>query len=162
MSGVTIRPARPEDAGAILAMLRRLAQELGFADRFASDEAAVRRYGFGAEACFSAVLAEADGASCGMALFLRHFSTTRGMPGIYVQDLWIAPEVRGQRLGERLLARVARDGAEQWGAGYLALGVHRDNPEATRFYARLGFAADPNDQPMALDGAAFRELAEAG
>ena len=155
-----IRLAGPEDSAAIAWMLQQLAHELGDGAVFASTEDTIRRHGFGAEASFAAMLAETDGTPQGLALFFRHFSTTRGLAGVYVQDLWIAPERRGERLGKNLLAMVADHAARTWDAAYLALTVYRDNSDAARFYDRLGFDTHHNDAPMSLAGSAFRELAQ--
>jgi GNAT superfamily N-acetyltransferase len=160
MSGrVQIRVARADDAGHITWMLKQLAIELGDGTVFASTESTIRRHGFGPDASFSTMLAETDGAPQGLALYFRHFSTTRGLPGVYVQDLWIAPEQRGARLGTRLLATVAENAAHAWEAAYLTLSVYHDNPAAAQFYSRLGFAAHQNDAPMSLTGPAFKDLA---
>lgn len=156
--GIRIRPARLDDAGAICAMLAELAQELGLGARFASTEAVIRRHGFGPQARFSTLLAEAE-APVGLALYFPHFSTLRGQPGAYVQDLWTVPACRGQGLGAALLAAVAEASARDWGAGYLALSVHAHNAAAGRFYARLGFEAPTGEQPMLLQGAGFAALA---
>lgn len=152
-----IRPAGPADAAALLVMLTQLAADLGDTPVFASTEATIRAHGFGADALFHTLIA---GEAEGFALFFRHYSTTRGQPGVYVQDLWIAPARRGQQLGERLLAAVAGQAAAEWGARYLMLSVHRDNPRAAHFYRRLGFHLIEEQAPMVLDAAGFATLAK--
>jgi GNAT superfamily N-acetyltransferase len=156
--GIKIRAARPEDAGTIHAMLAELTRELGLAADTGSTDAVIRSHGFGPQARFSTLIAEA-GAPVGFALYFPHFSTLRGQPGAYVQDLWAGPACRGQRVGARLLAAVAEAALRDWGAGYLALSVHAHNAAAGRFYERLGFAAQSGEQPMILDGAGFAALA---
>jgi len=155
-ASVHIRPAIEADAGAIAAMLARMGAELG--DPCTSTEATIRAQGFGPGAHFSVLVAEADGAPVGFALYFPHFSTTRGRPGAYVQDIWTEPARRGAGLGVRLLAAVADRAAQDWGAAYLALGVHGHNAAAARFYQRLGFTAE-DVQPMALTGGRFTALA---
>lgn len=155
---MSLRAATPEDAAAIVAMLARLAQETGDGDRFASTPETIRTHGFGPEALFGTLLAEDAGAPVGVAVFVRHFSTTRGQPGVYVQDLWTSPAARGRGLGAALLAGVADHARRSWGARYLALTTHGHNDRARAFYRRLGFAAHPDDVPMTLDGPAFDAL----
>jgi GNAT superfamily N-acetyltransferase len=157
-AGVRIRAGTPEDAGAIHAMLAELAGELGFGATFASTEATIRNHHHGPRPLFSTLIAEADTA-VGLALYFPHFSTMRGQPGVYVQDLWTAPAIRGQGLGAALLASVAEASARDWGAAYLALSMHAHNAAAGRFYARLGFEAPTGEQPMLLQGAGFAALA---
>lgn len=153
---MSIRPATPDDADAIATMLAHLADETGDGAHFASTPDTIRAYGYGPEAFFETLIAEREGAAVGLALYFRHFSTTRAQPGVYVQDLWVAPEARGTRLGARLLAAVARAGAA-WGARYLALTTHGGNETARAFYTRLGFEPQ-GDTPMMLDGDAFTAL----
>ena len=158
MSTASIRLAGSGDAGAIAWMLGQLAQELGDGSVFSSTEETVRHHGFGPQASFETMIADTIDAPQGMALFFRHFSTTRGLAGVYVQDLWIAPGSRGAGLGQRLLASVADHAARGWDAQYLALTVHRGNPGAARFYQRLGFRTHEDDAPMSLTGPAFLDL----
>jgi GNAT superfamily N-acetyltransferase len=155
---MTIRPATPADAEVIAAMLSRLANETGDGARFATTPDAIRSLGFGHKALFEALIAEQDGAAAGLALFFPHFSSIRGQPGVYVQDLWTDPGLRGRGLGQRLLATVADHARVNWRAGYLALTTHGHNDAARAFYARLGFEAHPDDVPMILDGARFAAL----
>ncbi|GGD30407.1 GNAT family N-acetyltransferase [Sinisalibacter lacisalsi] len=152
-----IRPARPDDAPAIAEMLVRMGEDLN--DPPSATEASIRADGFGPAARFSTLIAEAGGRPVGFALYFPHYSTTRGGPGAYVQDVWTAPEQRGQGLGAALLAAVAARAARDWGAGYLALSVHGHNAGAERLYARLGFTPDRGLRPMALTGARFTALA---
>ena len=153
--GAGIRRGEVTDAAAIAGMLRILADELGDGDVFSTTEEIVRRHGFGPEPKFTTLIAEADGTPVGLALYFRQFSTTHGQVGAYVQDLWVAPNWRGSGLGARLLSAAAKETAEAWGAEHLKLTVYHNNPDAARFYERLGFKAMENQQPMLLAGAAF-------
>jgi GNAT superfamily N-acetyltransferase len=155
---VRIRAGEPEDAGAIHAMLAALADGLGFGARFASTEATIRSHGFGPQARFSTLIAEAE-TPVGLALYFPHFSTTRGQPGVFIQDLWCAPACRGQGIGATLVAAVAEAAARDWGAGYVALSVHDHNRAAGRFYESLGFETVTGDRSLLLTGPAFTTLA---
>ena len=53
------------------------------------------------------MIARQDGKPVGLALFFFEFSTWRGRPGVYVQDLYVAADMRGTGLGRRLLEAVA-------------------------------------------------------
>ncbi|WP_127904263.1 GNAT family N-acetyltransferase [Solirhodobacter olei] len=155
---VAITIAGEADAEALADMLAALAQELGGRDRFHSTAATLARHFSGPRPFFHAVIARDGGTPAGFALFFPHFSTWRGQPGAYVQDLWVSPPGRGTGLGERLLAASARHAAEDWRAAYLMLSVDAANSGARRFYERLGFRLQADDRPMALDGTAFARL----
>ncbi|MFV0514417.1 MAG: GNAT family N-acetyltransferase [Jhaorihella sp.] len=153
-----IRLATAADSAVIAQMLARLADEIGDGARFASTAETIRAHGFGEQPFFSALLAGDKADPRGLALFTRHFSTARGMPGVFLLDLWVALAMRGRGLGERLVRAVARHGATAWQAGYLALTVYRDNPDAARFYARIGFDTRDNDIALSLAGSGFRDM----
>lgn len=159
MAEPRIRLARPDDAASIAGMLRQLAESTGDGARFASTPAIIGEHGFGPDARFTALVADDDGDLVGLALFFPHFSTTRGVPGVWLSDLWVTPRQQRRGLGRRLLESAAAISARQWNAGYLALSVHGTNPAARRFYETLGLGAHDNDVAMVLDGAAFAVVA---
>ncbi|MGB8624273.1 MAG: GNAT family N-acetyltransferase, partial [Paracoccaceae bacterium] len=113
---------------------------------------------FGPVPAFRALLAEAGDEVLGVAMYSPVFSTVRAAPGLYVSDLWVSSAARGRGLGKRLLQAVARDAEEAWGARFLRLVVYEENPDARRFYDRLGFSADPQDIVMTLDETGLNAL----
>lgn len=158
MTGIEIRPGRIEDSPAIADMLARLAAELGDSARFSSNADVIRRHGFGDTPLFRCFLAEKGAEFLGLALYFPVFSTTRGRPGIYVQDLWVNGAARGTGLGRKLLAEAAEAAASEWDAAYLMLTVYNDNEGAMAFYRKLGFSGEERDQPLAIEGAGFQAL----
>jgi len=153
-----IKLARIEDAQAITKMLVQLATEIGDSHKFMSNTDAIRRYGFGKNRIFQCFIAESHEEHQGIAVFFPEFSTTRGKPGVYIQDLWVSENARGQGLGGRLLAEVAKHAASEWQAAYLKLTVYEDNSAAAEFYRRLGFQAGEGDRPMSVNETAFQQL----
>ncbi|MCW2305990.1 GNAT family N-acetyltransferase [Rhodobium gokarnense] len=160
MTDIAIRLAGAEDAERIQSMLARLAVDLGETTAFASSTEILRHHGFGEEPLFHCLIAERDGTAVGLVLFFPEFSTLRGMPGVYVQDLWVDRALRSSGLGKRLLAAAARHGAASWQAGYMKLTVHLDNPRAERFYRRHGFANGGHDQTLTLEGPDFGKMSD--
>lgn len=153
MSTVTLRRAGPRDAARLNAGLRALSQSMGDVHR--ADDAQIEHALRGA-CC--AVLAEAGRELAGAALFSPLYSTTRGMAGAYVSDLWVAPDRRGGGLGQRLLAMVRDEAARDWEAGFLRLAVYADNTGARRLYERLGFVEAQNEHHLTLSGPALAAL----
>jgi len=156
-TGVIIRRAVESDVATLYRMLHALSTELGYGSTFGSDAAGLRRHGFGPRPLFRAMLAEEGATALGAAVFFPEFSTQRGQPGVYLQDLYLMPEARASGLGRRLLGAVVRDAAE-WGAAYLRLAAHEGNEGALAFYERLGFTSDPREQPLWVEGPALGEL----
>ena len=91
----------------------------------------------------------------GMVIYYPDFSTHRGLPGLYVQDIYVEPAARGTGLARDLLAEALRH--QTWGAQYICLGVSPANTAATRFYTKCGFTWR-GYQMMILDGPALHNL----
>jgi GNAT superfamily N-acetyltransferase len=156
-----IRAAVAADAVAIHTMLLAIAATTGEADKIAGTPHDLARHGFGAAPAFRALIAEAAGRPVGLCLFFTTFSSWRGRLGLYVQDLYVDPSVRGGGLGRRLLAAAAAEGARH-GATHLRLSVDAGNAAAEAFYRRVGFEAAGHERIQVLDGAAFAALADGG
>src|SRR5262249_6609571 len=102
-----------------------------------------RRHLFGPRLVAEAVLAEVEGQPVGFALWFATFSTFRGQPGLYLEDLFVRPEFRGRGIGKALLASVARLALER-GCGRLEWSVLNWNEPAIGFYRAL--SARPMDE----------------
>lgn len=158
---LVIRPATEADAEAIFQALRRLGEHVGTPAKVTVTADDIRRYGFGADPMFECLIAEIGGEAAGVCIFFRSFSTFNGRPGVYVQDLIVDERFRGARVGERLLRRVAAITLSRGGV-YMRLAVDIGNPDAGRFYRRLGLKHVDDDLIHAAYGEAFLRLAEAG
>ncbi|WP_246671208.1 GNAT family N-acetyltransferase [Mesorhizobium sp. 8] len=141
MTGLIIRPARLDDADDIHAALVGIAETVGELHKMTSTPDDIRRDGFGPHAHFHTLIAEIDSSFAGMCLYFPIYSTWRGQPGAYVQDLFVAKDFRGLRIGERLLRHLARAVRDQ-GGGYIELQVDAGNVSAQRFYQRIGMKRD--------------------
>jgi GNAT superfamily N-acetyltransferase len=137
-SDVAIRDARREDAAIVHQLLERLAESIGKPGGIRGDAADIERFGFGEPRLFRTLIAWQGDAAVGLALFFPEYSSWRGRPGLYVQDLFVVAEWRGTGLGNALLDAVARR-ARDIGGSYLRLSVDRSNVAARRFYDRTGF-----------------------
>lgn len=132
-----IRAATIDDAEAIHAALLGIADTLGERDRIVSTPGDIRRYGFGDAPAFRVLIADRDGTVAGICLYFPSFSTWFGRPGVYVQDLYVAPDYRGCGVAEALMRRLAAETRESGGT-YIRLSVDEKNPGAQKFYERIG------------------------
>jgi GNAT superfamily N-acetyltransferase len=139
VSPIVLRFATAEDVGLLLQLIRELAAYEKAPDAVVATETDLRRYGFGPERRFEALLASLDGEPAGFALFFPDFSTWRGRPGLWLEDLYVREWARGRGVGRRLMARLAAIAIERdWPA--LQFNVLDWNP-ARGFYGRLGIEA---------------------
>jgi len=155
MSTVTLTRATSADAARLNAALRALSQSMGDAHNASDDQIAGA---LAPDGTCRAFIAESGGQVVGAAMYSPLFSTARGMAGAYVSDLWVAQDLRGAGLGPRLLAAVRDAAAQDWGAGFLRLGVYGDNTRARAFYDRLGFTHAADEHYLTLTGAALHAL----
>lgn len=133
----TLRPARPDDVATINQLIRELAEYEKLPHEAVATDAAIHQHLFGPKPSAEVIIAEADGAPVGFALFFTNFSTFRGCPGIYLEDLFVRPEHRGRGIGKALIAAVAKVAVDR-GAGRLDWAVLGWNTPAIDFYRSLG------------------------
>lgn len=148
MSGLIIRMAEAADAARLNDALRELSKDLNDVHRASNED--VASAGFGPVPCFSALLAELDGDVLGVTVYSPFFSTTRGAPGVFVSDLWVAESLRGSGVARSLLSGVCDFAARQWSAAFLRLNVYHHNESAIAAYEKLGFDADHHERVMTL------------
>lgn len=137
MADVRIAPAREEDVPDILRLIRALADYEKLTDQVVATEADLRRAIFGKRPLVEVVMAFAGDEPIGFALFFHNFSTFVGRPGLYLEDLFVAPEWRGRGVGRRLLTHLAGIAVER-NCGRMEWAVLEWNEPAIGFYKRLG------------------------
>ena len=140
---VSIRDAEPKDVALIAELIRGLARFERLEHEVTMTEDKLRAGLFGERPYSEVIIAEDDGDTAGFALFFHTFSTFLGLPGLYLEDLFVLPEHRGAGIGRALLARLARIAVER-GCGRLEWAVLDWNENAIRFYEGVG--AKPNSE----------------
>jgi len=158
MHDINIRQAQFSDCEVVLSMLKQLAIDVGDDDVFRCRAEDIGKHGFGDQPLFHSLIAARGDTDLGLAVYHSIFSTTRGMPGVFLLDLWVSPEARNTGLGKRLMEQVVIRAQQQWQAAYLLLMVHGHNDAAQRFYQRHGFSDRPHDQYLFLEGEAFQAM----
>ena len=144
MSDIHIRPGVADDIPVILDLIHGLAEyEKARPEEVPVDEAVLRESLFGATPAAEALLAEVDGATAGFALFFHNFSTWHGRRGLYLEDLFVRPAMRGRGIGKALLRELARIAMER-GCARMEWAVLDWNTPAIAFYRSLG--AFPMDE----------------
>ncbi|PIA74561.1 Ribosomal protein S18 acetylase RimI [Pseudomonas sp. NFACC19-2] len=154
-----VREARAEDVPALLPLMRELARFEDYLEDFAVDEVQLMARAFAAEPQCRIFVAEASDRLLGYAVTQELTFTYDLRPTVRLKELYVAPDARCQRLGEQLLAAVAR-WAKARGAGRLKWDVLAGNQKAERFYQRLGGHPDAKWIAYTMDHSAMTALAE--
>ena len=140
---ISLRPATSADTPQILAFIRGLAEYEKLSHVCFATEESLRQTLFGARPFAEVIIAEYDGQPVGFALFFHNYSTFRALPGIYLEDLYVVPDRRGQGIGKALLRELARLAIER-GCARLEWSVLDWNSPAIEFYKSIG--AEPQDE----------------
>ena len=158
MSAIRIVPATERDIPVILDLIRELAEYERLSHLVIATEERLRATLFGAGVPAEVLLAHYEGECAGFALFFPNYSTFLAQPGIYLEDLYDKPHLRGKGAGLALLRELARIAAAR-NYGRVEWEVLDWNEPAIRFYKRLG--AEPLDAwtKYRLTGDALKRLA---
>ena len=158
-----IRPARPDDVPTIVALIRELAAYEREPHAVVATEADLEAALFNDGAALFGLIAEHPGADspviAGVALWFLNFSTWVGRHGIYLEDLYVRPELRGYGYGRELLVELARI-ADERGYGRVEWAVLDWNESAHRFYASLGAVPMAEWTIWRVGGDALAKLAQ--
>jgi GNAT superfamily N-acetyltransferase len=158
---LTIRAARPADSALIFALVRELADYEKLSAEVDATEGQIAAALFGEQPRVYCDIAEWDGAPAGFALWFANFSTFRGRPGLYLEDIFVRPVFRQRGIGKALLKRLAqRCVNEDWARFEWA--VLDWNAPAIAFYKSLGAQVLDEWRICRLSGAALQRFAGEG
>jgi GNAT superfamily N-acetyltransferase len=142
-----------------LEFIRGLAEYEHLLDQVSATEEDVRQYVF-REKIVEVIIAEYDDAPAGFSLFFHNFSTFLGKPGIFVEDIFVKPELRGKGIGKALLSFLARLGLER-NIGRLEWNCLDWNEPSKQFYENLGARQMSEWTGFRISGDTIKDLAEA-
>ena len=156
---LTIRRAARTDAAQILAFITELAEYERARHEVVATLADIEHSLFDAGSTVHSLICERDGQAIGFAVYFYSYSTWLGRNGIYLEDLYVSPQQRGDGAGRQLLRHIAREALANH-CGRLEWSVLDWNEPAIGFYQTLG--AEPQDEWIRyrLDGERLRQFAE--
>jgi GNAT superfamily N-acetyltransferase len=154
---VSIRPARPGDEVDILRLIRALATYEREPDAVMATEAGLAAHFFAADPKVFAHVAEQDGRVIGIAVWFLNFSTWTGKHGLYLEDLFVEPEVRGSGVAKALFKALAAE-AKARDCARIDWAVLDWNELGKSVYRRLGARHNSAWEPWRLDGRALETL----
>lgn len=142
MNDFTIRPARVEDVPLILALIRELADYENMLDQVTATEEILKEWLFEKKTA-EVLIPQVGDSPIGYALFFHNFSTFLGKGGLYLEDVYIRPEYRGNGYGKAVFRELARI-AEERGCGRLEWVCLDWNQPSIDFY--LSMEAEPQGE----------------
>lgn len=156
-----IREATRKDVPALLKLIKDLAVYERLLDQVVTTEELLAGAGFGEERYFRALLAEdAEKQAIGFALYFFTFSTFLARPTLYLEDLFVLPELRGRGVGKALLRELAKIALAK-GCGRMEWAVLNWNQPAIDFYRSLGALPQEEWTTFRLTGEAIERLSKA-
>ena len=156
---LTFRSAERKDVPLILDFIRALAEYEYMADQVVADEATLEEWIFDRQKA-EVLFAVLEGREVGFALFFHNFSTFLGRAGLYLEDLFVMPEVRGRGVGKAILQRLAALAVER-GCGRLEWWCLDWNEPSIAFYRSLGAEPMSDWTVYRIAGQTLRDLAGA-
>jgi GNAT superfamily N-acetyltransferase len=153
-----IEPARPGDVPALVELIGELAEYERLRDQVRIRTSDLERHLFGPRPYAEAAVARAGTEVVGFALWFHNYSTFEGRPGLYLEDLFVRPTMRGRGYGEALLRYLARLAVERDCARF-EWSVLDWNTPAIAFYRKLGAVAMDDWTVQRVSGEALRALA---
>jgi len=158
----SIRPATPADLPLILDLIGELAEYEREPQAAVATIESLSQHLFGAGLgqgpTARCVIGEIDGEPQGLAVFFHNFSTWKGKPGVYLEDLFVRPAARGSGLGKVLLRHVAKV-AVALGCPRIEWAVLDWNEPAIGFYKAFGAIAMTEWTTFRLTGEALANFA---
>jgi GNAT superfamily N-acetyltransferase len=154
-----LRAAVPGDETLLLRFIRALADYEHLSHEVRATEGILRASLFGARPRAEALIAEQDGEPVGFALWFYSFSTFKGRPSLYVEDVFVLPQHRGGGIGRSIFRYLARLALAQ-GCGRMDWSVLDWNAPAIAFYRSIGAEPLPGWTVQRLSGDALAALAE--
>ena len=106
------RFAEPADCSVLFDLIKALAEYEKLSDAVTGNVLELKEHLFGSLKYIEAIIAEYAGQAVGFALFFHNYSTFLTKPGIYLEDIFVLPEYRGQGIGKALLTKLAHIAVE--------------------------------------------------
>ncbi len=156
-----IKKATERDIPVIASFIRQLAEYEKLADAAIMTHDDLRQSLFSERPAAEVLLGYYEDRPVGFAVFFHNFSTFLGRAGLYLEDLFVIPEMRGKGFGRALLAHLAKIARDRK-CGRFEWAVLDWNEPAINFYKKLGAIPMTEWTTFRVTGDALANLAESG
>lgn len=158
---LSIRAAEPSDSALIFALVCELADYENLQNEVDATPEEIAAALFAPEPKLFCDIAEWDGQPAGFAVWFLNFSTFRGRHGLYLEDLYVRPDMRGRGIGKALMQRLAQHCVERKLARF-DWAVLDWNAPSIAFYESIGAKLMHEWKLCRLSGAALASFAQEG
>ena len=134
---ISIRESNINDVPLIYNFIKELAEYEKLSNEVSASETILRNSLFSTNKYAEVFIAEYEGKPAGQVLLFHNFSTFKGRPGIYIEDIYVSPQFRGKGIGKELLKYV-KNLAKQRNCGRVEWVVLNWNKPAINFYEKIG------------------------
>lgn len=155
---LSIKKAEAADTALILSFIKQLAEYERMLNEVEATEELLKETLFGDRPSAEVLIAYYEDQPAGIAIYFYNFSTFVGRPGLYLEDLFVKPELRGLGIGKQLLIYLAKIAREKK-CGRFEWSVLDWNEPAINFYKSLGAVAMNEWTVFRLDGKGLDKLA---
>lgn len=132
-----ILEATEKDVPVILSFIKKLAEYEHLSHEVTADEKLLKESIFGKGSNIRTLIGNYKNQPVGFALFFYNFSTFIGKKGIYLEDLFVLPEMRGKGFGKQFLKHIAGIAVKE-NCGRFEWAVLDWNEPSRKFYESLG------------------------
>ncbi|TQV75580.1 GNAT family N-acetyltransferase [Aliikangiella marina] len=158
MSPFNIRPAAEKDVELIYGFILQLAEYEKLANEVVATREQLRETLFSEKRYAEVIIAEYENKPVGFALYFYNYSTFLAKPGLYLEDLFVIPEMRGKKIGKALLSYLAQLAIEN-NCGRFEWWVLDWNQSAIDFYRSIGAKGMDEWTVQRVDGESLHKLA---
>ena len=157
--GFRIRKAGIKDSSLILGFIAELAEYEKLSHELVATVAILEESLFGEKPYAEVLIGDFEGVAVSYALYFHNFSTFTGRPGIYLEDIYVKPEMRGKGFGKSLMSYLAKLAIDNKFAR-LEWSVLDWNEPSIQFYRSIGAEPMEGWTVQRLDGDALRDFAQ--
>jgi GNAT superfamily N-acetyltransferase len=156
---VIIRAIEARDVEAVVAMVHELAAHEEMPEECHLEPAQLHRALFGERPALFGIVADDAGDVGGFALYFLNFSTWDGVHGIYAEDVYLRPAMRGRGVARKIWGHLAQLALDN---GYTRIECVTLRSNTLGMDVHLALGAVPRDDWRVLrwDGEALRSLAK--
>lgn len=155
----TIRKTTRSDVAAVIGLLRAFAKFENLEEFCEITEEKLAAAMFDEDSFVEGIVAVTGGQIIAYAIYYPNFASFRGQKGIYLEDLYIDAEHRGQGIGDAMLKEIARI-AKSRNFERIDFQVLNWNTPAIKFYEKHGAVRDEDERHYKFTGEAFQKLAK--